>query len=327
MPLLFRNYSISGLFWFDSSNYLSVFKESYVLADPENIDSNIGPQNPSFPADQPEDQPNLVQSLITSNYLVDISDNFFRNLVSTFLIFPIRMDGSQDLQELSVIKDNFWSEANQYASPLNFLIAVFNLILLITGFYLFISGNWKIAVSCILIYLTQNLSSALFRFSGWRFIMPVDWMILFIYIIGIFGLFEFLHLIPRAELKKQISEPVSVDLNVKKELKLAFPFLLVFLLIGSILPIRELFPANEQSMSKSEICSYLENNISQDKYPMVREKAVLLCNDESSTAQEGEVIYPRFFERGQGFYDNPGRCLLWKTGFFKDDVPILRSMT
>ena len=48
LPLLFRNYSISGFFWFDSSNYLSGFKESYVLADPENIDSGINSQNPSF---------------------------------------------------------------------------------------------------------------------------------------------------------------------------------------------------------------------------------------------------------------------------------------
>ena len=199
LPLLFRNFSISGFFWFDSSNYISVFKENYVLADPENSDSGINSQNSSFA----QDQSNLVQSLIRSKYLFDISDNFFRNLISTFLIFPIRIDGSQDLQELSVIKENFWAEAYQYNTPLNLLVALFNLALLITGLYFFISADWKIAFSCILIYLTQNLSSALFRFSGWRFIMPVDWMVLFIYIIGIFGLLEFLKLIPRTRSKKQ----------------------------------------------------------------------------------------------------------------------------
>ena len=315
LPLLFRNYSISGFFWFDSSNYVSVFKESYVLADPENIDSDIDPQNPSFTQDQSEDRSNLVQSLITSNYLGDITDSFFRNLVSTFLIFPIRMNGSQDLQELSVIKDNFWSEAYQHNNPLNLAIALFNLVLLIFGVYFFISADWKIAVACMLIYLTQNLSSALFRFSGWRFIMPVDWMILFIYIIGIFGLLEYLHLIPRTDQEKQKSKSVSMVINVKSELKAAIPFLVVFLLIGSILPIRELFPANDHGMTKAEVCSYLEKNISQDKYPLVREKAILLCNDETSTAQEGEVIYPRFFERGQGFYDNQGDVFYGKQDF------------
>ena len=191
LPMLFRNHAISGFFWFDSSDYLSGFTENYVMADPENTDSGINPQNPSLPQDQPENQSNLVQSLFRSKYLFDISDNFFRNLISTFLIFPIRIDGDQDLQELSVIKDNFWAEAYQYKAPLNLLFAIFNLVLLITGLYLFISADWKIAFSCIMIYLTQNLSSALFRFSGWRFIMPVDWMVLFIYIIGIFGSFEF----------------------------------------------------------------------------------------------------------------------------------------
>ena len=294
---------------------LSVFKESYVLADPENIDSGIKTQNPPFLQDQPEDRSNLVQSLITSNYLYDISDNFFRNLVSTYLIFPIRMNGSQDLQELSVIKDNFWSEAYQHNNPLNLMIAIFNLVFLILGVYFFVSEDWKVAVSCMAIYLTQNLSSALFRFSGWRFIMPVDWMVLFIYIIGIFGLFEFLRLIPRTDQKKQDNKYCIDGYNVKNELRAALPFLVVFLLIGSILPIRELFPANDRTMSKSEVCGFLDKNISQDKYPLVREKAILLCNDESSTAQEGEVIYPRFFERGQGFYDNQGDVFYGKQDF------------
>ncbi len=315
LPLLFRNYSISGFFWFDSSNYLSGFKESYVLADPENINSDISQQEPTLPLDQPGDQLGLVQSLIRSNYLVDISDNFFRNLISTFLVFPIRMDGSQDLQQLSVIKDNFWSEAYQYNSQMNLLIAIFNLVLFIIGVYMFVSTDWIVAVSLILIYLTQNLSSALFRFSGWRFIMPVDWMVLFIYIMGILGLFEILRLIPRSVQMNQISYPVPQAIKIKQELKIASPFLLAFLLIGSILPIRELFPAKDHIMSKSEICSYLETHISREMYPQVRMQAIQLCNDESITAQEGEMIYPRFFERGQGFYDNPSDVFYGKQDF------------
>ena len=106
-----------------------------------------------------------------------------------------------------------------------------------------------------------------------------------------------------------------MDINLQNELKSALPFLIVFLLIGSILPIRELFPAHNRSMSKSEICSYLEKNISKDKYPLVREKAILLCNDENSTALEGEMIYPRFFERGQGFYDNQADVFYGKQDF------------
>jgi len=303
LPLLIRNHSISGIFWFDSSDYISGFAENYVMADPENIDSDINTQNPSFSENQPEGRSDLVGSLVKSNYIIDITDNFFRNLVSTFLIFPIRIDGSQDIQELSVIKDNFWAEAFQYNSQLNLIIAIFNLSLLIIGLYLFILGNWKVAISCLLIYLTQNLSSALFRFSGWRFIMPVDWMVLFIYIIGIFGLFGFLRLIPRTDQNDMVSKSVSMDITGKNELKAAIPFLVIFLLIGSILPLRELFSTNTQATPKSDVCSNLENSISKDKYPLVREKAILLCADENSTALEGVIIYPRFFERGQGFYD------------------------
>ena len=315
LPLLFRNQSISGLFWFDSSDYLSGFTENYVMADPENFNSGINPQTSSLPHNQPENQSNLIQSIIRSGYMFDITDNFFRNLISTFLIFPIRIDGNQDLQELSVIKDNFWAEAFQHNRQFNLLIAFFNLILLITGLYLFISADWKIALSCILVYLTQNLSSALFRFSGWRFIMPVDWMVYIIYLIGLLGLIEFLRLIPRTGQKSKISMPGPMDFNFKKEMKTSLPFFIFFLMIGSILPIRELFPTYHRAMSKSEICSYLEKNISTNKYPLVREKVILLCDDENSIALEGEMIYPRFFERGQGFYDIPADVFYGKQDF------------
>lgn len=315
LPLLFRNYSISGFFWFDSSNYISGFTENYVLADSENSTNGINNQNTNTSKNQPGDQSDLIQSVTKSNYLYDISDNFFRNLISTFLILPIRMDGSQDLQELSVIKDNFWSEAFQYSSQINLLIAIFNLGLLIIGLYFFFSAEWKVAIACLLIYLSQNLSSALFRFSGWRFIMPVDWMTLFIYIIGIFGLFEFFHLVPFTDQIEKVSKSVPANVYVKNELKTAIPLLVVFLLIGSILPIRELFAANDHYMSKSEICSYLETNISRDKYPLLQEKAIQLCNNENSTAREGEMIYPRFFERGNGFYNIPSDIFYGKQDF------------
>ncbi len=314
-PLLIRNHSISGIFWFDSSNYLSVFKESYVLANPENINSDYGPQDLSSSQNQSGDQPGLFQSLIRSNYLFDVPDNFFRNLISTFLIFPIRMNGSQDLQELSVIKDNFWSEANQYHSPLNLVLAVCNLVLFISGLYFLISTDWQTAISCFLIYLAQNLSSALFRFSGWRFIMPVDWMAYFIYTIGVFGIFEILGLLPVTDLKKSDREPVLSQSNLLNELKTALPFLIMFILIGSIIPIRELFPPKIQTTSKLELCATLEKRISAEKLPLIREKAVAMCADSHSTVLEGEIIYPRFFERGQGFYDNPSDVFYGKQDF------------
>jgi len=145
--------------------------------------------------------------------------------------------------------------------------------------------------------------------------MPVDWMVLFIYVIGIFGLLEILKLIPRPDQRNEIIKSGSKEINLQDELKSTLPFLIVFLLIGSILSIRELIPSHNQSMSKSEICSHLEKNISKDKYPLVKEKAIQVCNDDNSTALEGEIIYPRFFERRQGFYDNQADIFYGKQDF------------
>ncbi len=302
-PVLIRNYSISGELWFDTPEYMSTFRESYVFTGlestkPDDIDlstSNSGIRQSGLL--------NSLRFILKSDYIYDAVDNFFRNIISTFLVFPIRFDCTQTLRELSFIQDNFWAEAYSYNKLSNLVMVILNSIFIIFGLSSLFEINYKIGYSCIAFHILINISSSVFRFSGWRFIMPIDWLIYLIFLLGFFGISSFLHLIPQNNLLKDIGlsnkEEISGDLNIKKNIFI----LLLFLFIGSLIPLRELFPVNHRTREKSEICSNLGELINKDEFNKIEESAMTFCNDDSSIAVEGNVIHPRFFRRGYGFYD------------------------
>ena len=305
LPVLIRNHSISGSYWFDTPKYMSSFRDNYVLTglDSTNLDDiDLGAPTPET---QPVSFLNSLQFILKSDYTYDVVDNFSRNIISTFLIFPIRFDGSQTLQELSLIENNFWAEAYSYNKPSNLIIAFFNLLFLVFGLSLLFKQNRKIGYSCIAFYVFINISASIFRFSGWRFIMPIDWLIYMIFLLGFISISDLLHLTPQNNLMevKDISkmEKLSIGFNFQKDITSIF----LFLLLGSIIPLRELFPVNYQTREKNEICENLDELISNDKNKKLKENAIIFCQDDSSVAVEGNVIHPRFFHKGWGFYDRP----------------------
>jgi hypothetical protein len=315
LPVLIRNYSISGTFWFDSPDYISSFRDNYVYAGEDKTNSNDIHPSASTAEIQLSRFLNSLRFLLKSGYAYDIADNFSRNIISTFLIFPVRFDGKQTLRELSLIEDNFWAEAYSYNEPLNLIIAITNLLFLVFGLSSLFMNNRKIGYSCIAFYVLINISTSAFRFSGWRFIMPVDWIIYLIYLLGFISILNYLHLIPQNNLIEVEDIPKqkksSIDFNHQKNLT----FILLFLLIGSLIPLRELFPVNYQTREKSEICENIDELISNDKYKKLKENAMIFCQDDSSFAVEGNIIHPRFFHRGQGFYDRPGDVFFGKQDF------------
>ncbi|MHA1562618.1 MAG: hypothetical protein ACTSPA_10885, partial [Promethearchaeota archaeon] len=294
LPVLIRNYSISGGFWFDTPEYMSSFRENYILTgwDSTNLDdTDLGGSTSEI---QPSRFLNSMQFILKSDYSYDVIDNFSRNIISTFLIFPIRFNGKQSLQELSLIENNFWAEAYSYDESSNMIIAIINLLFLVFGLSSLFKNNRKIGYSCIAFYVFINISSSIFRFSGWRFIMPIDWLIYMIFLLGVISICNFLHLIPQNNSieVKDIStmEKPSIAFSFQKNLTL----IILFLLLGSIIPLRELFPVNYRIREKSEICENLDELISNDKNKKLKENAIIFCQDDSSVAVEGNVIHPRF---------------------------------
>jgi hypothetical protein len=292
LPILIRNYSISGSFWFDSPQSLSYFRDFYMLS------GDNGEVSPSQIKQTPSS--GLIHFILKSDYPLDVVDNLFRNLISTFLIFPIRYDGIQTLRELSTLDANFWAEAYSYDLPSHLIIALINLLILAFGFYAMRENNSKVGYALIAFYFLVNISASLFRFSGWRFIMPVDWLIYAIFLIGILDIADYKTIFRQNETAVEINSRTYV-LN-RKDLKSNLIIMALFLFVGSLIPLRILIPTSYVQRDKNELCADLDALIIDEN---IHNIATDLCLKDDIIAIEGKVIHPRFFRKGWGFYDRP----------------------
>ena len=302
MPVLIRNYSISGSFWFDSPEYMLSFRENYVNYQLE----RTTPDNIYDSASTKEIFPlkflNPIRFYTRPDYIYDVVDNFLRNMISTFLIFPIRFNGTQTLREMTLIQGNFWAEANAYKDRSNLIIAILNLVFLVFGMVSFLKTDRKIGYTWLAFYFLINISTSVFRFSGWRFIMPIDWMIYPMFLLGFINISNYFHIIPQYQIIEDMHISSIENTMTKNYFKKNLHLVLLFLYIGSIIPQRELLPVTYRTREKSEICSSLGELINNEN---IRDSAILVCEEDTSIAVEGDVIHPRFFRKGWGFYDRP----------------------
>ena len=116
-----------------------------------------------------------------------MADNFLHNVISTILIFPVRLGNQIDFPSYLHIDEPFWSEVYSRANFLNF----FNLFINLSSFQWVSARRPETPATVLLIvgfYLIYSLSSALVRISGWRFIQPVDWLVIAFYSFGLIDL-------------------------------------------------------------------------------------------------------------------------------------------
>lgn len=303
LPLLLRNYHVAGVFWFDDPGYMSNFVSNYALSDVEGaVEGAEQAVNGGFLTE-------LLAGLRSgdASLLTGILGNFFRNFLSAFLQFPIRVDFSQSLTSLSILNENFWGEANAYLQPIHHVWALLNALILALGLAM-LWVRHKIQILALLgLFVLINLSSALFRFSGWRFIMPVDWIFYAFYLTGL-GAWM------RVVMKRNPGlalPPAQVDANAaglqSPPRKFGFSHALIclgFLILGALIPLREAFQRPFQTPSRQQLCEQIIE-VSKEDSGLAVEDVARFCLAEDTIVRSGRVLYPRFFRGGYGYVDRP----------------------
>jgi hypothetical protein len=291
LPIMIRNWNISGVLWIDNPERFSVLKEHYI--------SPIQPGDSSSSLEKSVGDPegNTTQLNSFFEYGRDIIDNFSRNLISAFLVFPVRYNGSQTLIELTTLK-NFWAEPYGYKYFLNRCLLVINFLLLAAGFAWKGKRLRKINLGLIFFFLVFNFSTALFRFSGWRFIMPMDWFIYIWYLLGFIACLS-----PLGIRFPETQDPVNKagTAFMYKHLIAIIPFIL----LSSVIPLRMLFPKNYNEYSKDDICQLIDKSLPDRFNEEAKESISSFCHSDDSIVDEGKLLHPRYFRRTHGFYDRP----------------------
>jgi hypothetical protein len=312
-PWLVRNYRIGSGFVIDQpSNQTSILAQRY------------SKEMQYFPARKPGESDSeysdrmvgmarkfaLAEPIYTAGF---ITAHFLNNEIDTLAVLPIKMQFDR-YQNNWTVANPFWKEMIPNLTGQDLLILLLNLFVIAIG----VGSAWYrwqfLGLLPLVINVAYSLSNAVARNSGWRYILPVDWVGYFYFSLGILQLFAlFLALLGRYHFVEK-SMPVE-KFSVKYGFRQGASVGVLFLVLGLAVPFSErafpeLYPVETQVQVASEILSSpsLQNS-------GVDSKALSsFLNSENAVLVHGRALYPRYYYSGQGELGNGWAALKMREG-------------
>ncbi len=321
MPWMLRNAARTGQFGFSQPLQALYLAKQYSLT-PEISDPGFPPDTPlsdyvslgfAHVADFVSTHPGEVARFITAHFL--------HNEVSSFLALPMRFDltdkivtfynlrpywiGAEDRLwseccslNAHIAKNPYWDKWNGVFPPEARLPIAFNLAMLALGLGAAWQRNRWLGLLPAGLHVIYNLSTAVARVSGWRLNLPVDWVLLLYYCLGIGQLtlwgWAYISASPQvAALKEKKNKPVFGWRREKLTQSAAL------MLVGALLlPLSEiLIPARYQPIDRAAAvvqwqASKLAAHTSLDIDVFLEQpNAVILT---------GRALWPRYYGAGAG---------------------------
>ncbi len=266
-------------------------------------------------------QPNIVAQFVTNH--------FMHNNISALLVLPASLDLVYDLKGFDKLlatityqPGELWKECcsmHSYVRGLPFwknwagnleigqwlpLLLSTLVIAIGTGMAAY---RWRIVgLFPLFILMVYSLSNAVFRNSGWRYILPVDWASILYYAIGVVQLSAWLvtyfenKLVPKDGIGLPEIEVVSGSAG-GYPLGKAGAILVGFTLIAAAMPfVERVVPDRYADISSKEVMSDLGRNGALDKAGISQETIQPIVERPDSYLTLGQGMYPRFFEANQG---------------------------
>ena len=308
-PVLIRNHAITSVYWVDNPSSSGGLYRYFILEDDYEIEI---PE-----ADSMEEQLNRNISVISSaftrgfgNIMQFMMDHFMRNEISSMLIMPVRLGNQTQFLELLSINQPFWAEIYTQSNALNLFVFIANSIIIALGFSFAFQRNPRAVLCVIGFHVIYSLSSAVVRLAGWRFILPVDWIILAFYALGLVELLKaFFQAAFKWDLKTLASDWAAYPAESVTKALAWHGYLIygmLFLFIGGFIPLREaIFPSSVPEYDREDVCSAFISAAEFSQTPQIADDVAAYCDEERTGALIGYGVYPRFFDEGEGYYGRP----------------------
>ncbi len=187
-PWLSRSYRITGQLVFDHpESQTRVMAQRYYpdveLTDfDRKSDESTGEYNRRLSAairDQIITHPDRV--------ILFMASHFLNSEIANLQIFPVRFSISS-LNELVKPQHAFWEEWQGQASPRELAVMLLNLAIISAGAVYLIRMNSWVGVLPLVFNLAYHFSNAAARNSGWRYLLPADWIFLLYFAAGLYSL-------------------------------------------------------------------------------------------------------------------------------------------
>jgi len=306
IPWLFRNWQIIGKITFEDPRYASAIIQRF-----EN-QSNVG--GLAQPEDLNEENNDLfgsaIQYLLNNpiEYTQFVANNFIHNELLDIYILPVRSLPVAGLVNLFRPMDLFWLKPeNSIQTPQVILLFIYLAIIALGVAFAFTS--WKIiGLIPMIIHLAYNLSNAASRISGWRFILPVQWVVGFYFCLGLVQLLVWLLLFFGFSFEKIQSsfifqgEPKqSVGKTRGSSIKGFILSLLALGFIGLAVPgVMQLIPPRYGSQDRANLNQELLSDKNLALVPQMKLDVMNILKDDRIVVEKGMAFYPRFYSANNG---------------------------
>jgi hypothetical protein len=244
------------------------------------------------------------QNTIPCNSIICFSANhFLHNIVTSVLVLPTS-PMLDDLRHLIKERSPYWQtnwDGNISGSAL--VLLCLNLFFISTGIVLAWRKQRFTGLIPLVIFLIYNLSNALARTSGGRYLVPLDWIPVIYYLLGVFHIITWLANdleIPWSVFSTQAEPDFSTKENFYTKSFGAFVALLLF---GSLLPLSEhLQPPRYQNQDPLAILN--ENSTQLAQAGFTQDALHEFLQSPNAKVLLGRALYPRYYKVNQGEFVN-----------------------
>lgn len=272
-----------------------------------------------------ETDPNagIVQVLLNhpAEVFQSVGSHFLNNEISSLLVLPVRLIKPTEVDQLFYEPDLFWyrENARQTIEENKALIAVY-LAVISLGVFTACRKNGFGGLIPLVFHVVYNLGNAFAMTSGFRFLLPVDWVMLIYFAFGCCGLIRFIgkvclfrfdkpqilpetsagfEFIPETAENEAVPDlpVVSSHLPERKAGQgwAAAGIVLVLAAIGAVLPLCDkVIPRRFAQKTGEEIAQQWRASSNPSALDLSRYK------DETIVFLEGRAFYPRFYKAGEG---------------------------
>lgn len=290
-PWLARNYTITGSVVFEDPKYSSRSAAMISLQTPEKHErENIGEYT---------DVVGTSLKYIVSNplaFLSQTANHFARNELLSLYALPILAQPIDGVKTLFIPENAYWSVQRDLIPEKDGWVLLLAIIVIGSGVAV---GYQKIgwpAVVPLLAHWIYNLSSSIFRFSGWRYALSVDWVFLLYLAIASSWLIYRIVSLYQNKLHIQSSDHGSEQsTSIFDNGRITIFVGVLLFAFGLSLPVMSTFhpsyPKTEQSVLMREI----------QQNPQISQQAKQKIEDTpAQMVLKGIGLYPRFYKAGEG---------------------------
>jgi hypothetical protein len=228
------------------------------------------------------------------------ADNFLNNLVTSAQILP---NTPFYLEPRVVVKktDNFWKPYwDGSLTPWARLLFPLNLLFVALG----LGTAWKRArlagLLPLIIMLTYFAVNALGRTSGGRYLVPVDWVVIIYYMLGLVAAFELvLAFFGQVNAQAESQDEITIGKNPRWWAG-AVTVLLVSAALGALVPLAQKINAPRyQTLSDTALAEQF-TALAGKQLGLTTQDLQKFLSDKNAAILQGRSLYPRQFSKGEG---------------------------